>query len=164
MSTAALVPIAGAAAGVVASGASKAIANGLAFLEALAGGSEPMLDATAAAEPAQAPGDKLDELNSKLQAFAARLRERLEAMGIGVDPTQPLKIEEQPWGSIAADESHPQQAGIEAALAADPLLASEFHQLADEYRQLSESQGQRISRADQFQLAIHGDDVAVSFR
>lgn len=163
MSTAALVPIAGAAAGAVAAGASKAVASGLSFLAELASGGEPALDAVAAAEPTQPTGEQIDGMNSKLREFAAKLKQRLQAMGIGIDPTQQLEIEQQPWGSIAADPNHPQRDGVEAALASDPLLASEFHQLADEYRDMAEAQGIAVGPASQFQLTISGDNVSAGF-
>jgi hypothetical protein len=159
MTSTALIPIVGAAAGVLASGAAKSLSGGLSFLAELTGGETTSQAPVTEALPT--PAEKLTALDEKLQDFIRRFRERL-LLG-GVDPQQKLELQQEPWGSIAVSDDHPQKEQVEAILAADPLLASEFHQLADEYRQATEAAGQNLSGADVFQMSIGASGGTAGF-
>ena len=161
MTTTALIPLAGAAAGVLASGAARSVSSGLSFLAELAGGGETAASEGAAIEDQPTTAEQRKSLDQALQDFVKRLRERLLLAGVAAD--RPMQLQQEPWGSIAVSEDHPQKDHIEAALAADPLLASEFHQLADQYRQLAELEGQNLSRADAFQMTVQGVNGAAGF-
>jgi hypothetical protein len=161
MATPALIPLAGAAAGFVASGAVTSISNGLSFLAELTKGSEVSAPDAPVEESQPTTGEQRKALDKALKDFVKRLRERLQLSG--VDVNQPLELEEEPWGSIAVDQNHPQQAQIEAALAADPLLSSEFHQLADQYRQLAEAESQDVNRSNPFTVRLMREESTAGF-
>jgi hypothetical protein len=161
MSSPALIPLAGAAAGFVASGAVKSISNGLSFLAELTKGSDASTADAPVEESQPTTGEQRSALDKALKEFAKRLRERLQLTG--VDVNQPLGLEQEPWGSIAVDQNHPQQAQVEAALAADPLLSSEFHQLAEQYRQLAEEESQDVNRSDAFTVRLTREESTAGF-
>ena len=127
----------------------------------MTGGGEAAPSDVAADKVQPNAAEQRKSLDQALQDFVKRLRERL--MLAGADANQPLELEQEPWGSIAVSDNHPQKDRLESILAADPLLASEFHQLADQYRQLAELEGQNLSRADAFQLSVDATGGAASF-
>ena len=157
----ALIPVVGAAAGALASGAAKTISGGLSFLAQLTGGETSESQSAAASEAELPPADALEALRSRMEDFMRRLKERMLQAGLAAD--QRLDLQQEPWGSIAVNDDHPQRERVEAILASDPLLASEFHQLADDYRAAIEAAGQNLSRVDVFQMSAGADGVAAGF-
>jgi|GEM_PF-2992430 len=160
MTSAALIPVVGAAAGALASGAAKSISGGLSFLAQLTGG-ETSATQTPPAEAEAPQADTLKELDSRLQDFMRRLKERM-LLG-GMDPNQKLELQQEPWGSIAVNDDHPQRERVESILASDPLLSSEFHQLADDYRAATEATGQNLSGADMFTMSLATGGASAGF-
>ena len=160
MTSTALIPIVGAAAGALASGASQSISGGLSFLAQLTGG-ETSATQTPPAETEASAADTLTALEARLQDFMRRFYERL-LLG-GVDPEQQLQLQQEPWGSIAVNDDHPQRERIESILASDPLLSNEFHQLADDYRQATEAGGQNLSGLDMFQMSLAAGGATAGF-
>jgi hypothetical protein len=161
MTTASLIPIAGAAAGALASGAAKSLSGGLSFLAALTSGGETAASSSTAESAAASTEELRAEFTRALQDFVARLKQRLTMAGIDVD--QPLELEQEPWGSIAAGNDHSQHSQIEAVLGADPLLAAEFHDLAAQYEQLAAAETGDTSRRNRFQLKLAGEETAAGF-
>ena len=160
MTSTALIPIVGAAAGALASGAAKSISGGLSFLAELTGG-EASATVAPPAEAEVPQADTLKQLDSRLQDFMRRLKERM-LLG-GLDPNQKLELQQEPWGSIAVNDDHPQREQVESILASDPLLSSEFHQLADDYRAATEAGGQNLSGVDVFVASLAAGGATAGF-
>jgi hypothetical protein len=163
MSISALIPLAGSAAGAVATAAGMALDKGMAFLDQLTS-QEQALDATGEASEADKTGP--EKLNPLEKQFAARLKKfedefrmRLKAMGIQGDV--PMQLSEQSWGGIGVEEDHPDKEAIESLFANDPLLASQYHALAQQYRQMQgmESDLSEYTRRDQFTLTITAGEM-----
>jgi hypothetical protein len=135
MASASLWPVIGAASIGLARAATAAVGEGLSFAAELARGSK------ADEQPAKAEQQR-NELERRIEAFAARIKQQLADAGI--DVSQPLTLTDDGLGGIAA-ANHPQRAAIEELLEGDFLLLRDFDSLKDEYE---------ASAADEFQLSI----------
>jgi hypothetical protein len=163
MSIAALIPVAGAAVSAVTTTAGLALDHGLAFLNELTGQGT----AASEAEPTSATdGSSPEKLNplekqfsSRLKQFEDEFRRRLRAMGITGDVA--LQLGEQSWGTVGVEGEHPQKEAIDSLFASDPLLASQYHSLAQDYRQLQGGSGDvsEYTRRDTFTLTVSGNEA-----
>jgi hypothetical protein len=113
-----LLPIGGAALGVLASRAISGLSQGLSFQSLMA---EPKKDPSTTSVIETQPILNLDEA---LPKFTRRLYERLHAEG--VDLSQPFSLKYTASGSVVLDGDHPDRATIEDILSQDHQLALEL--------------------------------------
>lgn len=124
MPLSALLPIGGAALGMLASRAFSGIANELSFKDFLGQGE---IEGSANPESVIAPRSEIN-LQEAVTGFGTELREKLAASG--VDLSQKLTLKSGLHGAIEVDGDHPQRAAIEDLLNRDDQLASAFQQIS----------------------------------
>jgi len=96
----------------------------------------------------------------ELEAYVARLRERLLAAGIDLSKEIPLKV--GLGGDIQVDSAHPDRAAIEELLATDSQLAAPFRMLAKALtNQYNATSGDPFSSA--FRLTIEASEFNLAF-
>jgi hypothetical protein len=123
MASAALWPVIGAAGIGLARAATAVVGEGLSFAAELARGSNSEI------HPDEAEQQR-EQMRSRIEAFAARIKQQLAEAGI--DVSQPLTLTDDGLGGIAALD-HPQRAAIEELLESDYLLLRDFDRLQDDY-------------------------------
>ena len=160
MSITSLLPIGGAALGVLASKAMAGFSDSLSFQALLHGGQEtkPEKNPSAAVEK-PVPLD----LAQAIPQFVAKLRDRLQS--VGVDLSSPLTLREDGNGSVTVDGGHPDQAAIEEAFLQDPQLLAAFQSIAaaaSEQRQ-SLPLGLHGSQFEEFRLNLINGAASIGF-
>jgi hypothetical protein len=130
----ALWPIMGVAGIGLARAATSAVSDGLSFAAELARGLAPR---DAASEPSAAELQK-EQLQQRMEALAARIKQQLAEAGIEV--TQPLTLTSDGLGGLTALD-HPQRAAIESLLEGDVLLLRDFDRLREDYESVAAAAG-----------------------
>jgi surfactin synthase thioesterase subunit len=141
MASTALLPVIGVAGIGLARAVTATIGEGLSFAAELARGAKPDV------QPDQAQQQR-EQLQQRIEALAARIKQQLGAAGI--DVSQPLTLTDDGLGGIAALE-HPQRAAIEELLEGDFLLLRDFDRLQDDYEAAAANDS---SLQDKLQLVV----------
>ena len=124
MSIPSLLPIGGAALGVLASRAIGELSQGLSFRQLLMA---PQHDS--ASNNGEIDREKAQSnLNEQLPQFARRLHDRLKSAGISI--SHPFTLRNDGFGSLVVDGDHPDRAAIEEIFSRDRELAEEFQAIA----------------------------------
>ncbi len=120
-----LLPIGGAAIGLLASRTLTSLVDGLSFKSVLTGNQATGSDKNGTTATEARVSLNLAEVTPQ---FVSGLRDRLQAAG--VDLSQPFTLKDDGHGTVIVDGEHPDRATIERVLAEDSKLASEFQEIA----------------------------------
>ena len=126
MTITSLLPLAGAAAGVVAACASSAVEGASSAFGKLFAKQEP--EAKSLDEPLELPSQS--DAEAALAQFRDRLYARLAEAGVKLE--QPIKLAVDAFGKIRETSGHPQAQEIEQVLASDDALANTFRRAASQ--------------------------------
>jgi hypothetical protein len=153
-----LLPVGGAALGILAAKTLSSFSDGLSFKSHLAEKSNDKPDKAIGPEPPRVTVN----LTEALPKFVSDLRDRLGRAG--VDLSQPFVLKEDGQGGLIVEGDHPDRSTIERLLSDDPLLVSEFQAIAG----AAVEQRQRLPLGNdnafgEFRLAFADGRVAVRF-
>lgn len=122
-----LLPVGGAALGALALETLRHMPPGKFLQELLNGSSSPSESPASSREATTATRITLD-LPKAIPAFAAKLRQRLGDMGVGLE--QPITLKSDGHGGILVDGDHPHRMLVEDLVAFDDELAADFRAIA----------------------------------